>query len=44
MHSKIHTEEVAKGLWEKKGKKTKGKSSKVKETGINYNQEEMFLY
>ncbi|GIK61823.1 MAG: hypothetical protein BroJett017_27130 [Ignavibacteriota bacterium] len=42
LNHKIHTEEVAKGLWDKKVKKTKGKSSKVKEPGINYNQEEMF--
>jgi len=42
LNHKIHEEEVKAGLWDKKGKKTKGKSSKVKEPGINYNQEEMF--
>jgi hypothetical protein len=41
LNHKIHAEEVAKGLWEKKGKK-KTKASVVKEKQINYGQEEIF--
>jgi len=41
LNHKIHAEEVAKGLWEKKTKK-KEKTSVVKEKQTNYGQEEMF--
>ncbi|MDP2364988.1 MAG: hypothetical protein Q8M94_14615, partial [Ignavibacteria bacterium] len=42
LNHKIHADEVAAGLWEKKGKKKKETNSVVKEPQINYNQEEMF--
>lgn len=42
LNHKIHEEEVANGLWEKKSKKKKEKASIVTEPKSNYGQEKMF--
>lgn len=42
LNHKIHAEEVAKGLWEKKTKKKGKTNSAVKEPKSNYGQEELF--
>jgi hypothetical protein len=39
---KIHEEEVAAGLWEKKGKKKKIKASVIREEQEKYGQEKLF--